>query len=215
MKNFNFKMNDVKNVCQVLIQHPTKTKVIDTLILTNLVSIEHNGTNEMVWTSIDYNLCENFGFKLNNIEELQDKYNEEFDFLINHFNVKSEDFYIEWQDKARISGYITDGRGDTQRCDDYPLFQDNAGIFAKEVQAKGRYALARLSQQMQMLNGDWEPDWFNDCEKFIIYSYLGEFLVGEVGKAKSFLAFKTSSDAKLFLKKEIDAIIIANKANFI
>jgi hypothetical protein len=41
MKNFNFKMNDVKNVCQVLIQHPTKIKVIDTLILTNLVSIEH------------------------------------------------------------------------------------------------------------------------------------------------------------------------------
>jgi hypothetical protein len=51
-----------------------------------------------------------------------------------------------WQDKARISGYITDGRGDTQRCDDYPLFQDNAGIFAKEVQAKGRYALALKCQ---------------------------------------------------------------------
>jgi hypothetical protein len=86
-------MNDVKNVCQVLIQHPTKTKVIDTLILTNLVSIEHLGTNEMVWASIDYNLCENFGFKLNNIEELQDKYNEEFDFLITYFDIKSEDFY--------------------------------------------------------------------------------------------------------------------------
>jgi hypothetical protein len=45
---------------------------------------------------------------LNNIEELQDKYNEEFDFLIAHFNIKSEDFYVEWQDKARISGYITE-----------------------------------------------------------------------------------------------------------
>ena len=215
MKNFNFKMNDVKNVCQVLIQHPTKTKVIDTLILTNLVSIEHNGTNETVWASIDYNLCENYGFKVNNIEELQDKYNKEFNFVITYFNVKSKDFYIDWKDKARISGYIADEKGVALKCDDYPLCDSNEGIFATEEQAKGRYALARLSQQMQMLNGDWEPDWFNDCEKFIIYSYLGEFLVGEVGKAKSFLAFKTSSDAKLFLKKEIDAIIIANKANFI
>jgi hypothetical protein len=41
------------------------------------------------------------------------------------------------------------------------------------------------------------------------------YLVGEVGKTKSFLAFKTKNDAKLFLKKEIDAIIVADKANFI
>jgi hypothetical protein len=55
-------------------------------------SIEHLGTNEMVWASIDYNLCENYGFKVNNIEELQDKYNKEFDFVITYFNVKSKDF---------------------------------------------------------------------------------------------------------------------------
>jgi hypothetical protein len=67
-----------------------------------------------------------------------------------------------------VNFFFQEKLGDTQRCDDYPLFQDNARIFAKEVQAKGRYALARLSQQMQMLNGDWEPEWSSTCEKFII-----------------------------------------------
>jgi hypothetical protein len=63
-----------------------------------------------------------------NIEELQDKYNKEFDFVITYFNVKSKDFYIDWKDKARISGYITDEKGVAIKCDDYPLCGSNEGI---------------------------------------------------------------------------------------
>jgi hypothetical protein len=62
---------------------------------------------------------------VNNIDELQDKYNKEFDFVITYFNVKSDDFYVEWKDKARISGYIADEKGVAIQCDDYPLCDSN------------------------------------------------------------------------------------------
>jgi hypothetical protein len=63
-------------------------------------------------------------------------------------------------------------------CVPFPRAEKHSNIFHKKSQAVGSLALAKLTQQLADVNGDWEPDWGDENEsKYCIYRSSDEYKV--------------------------------------
>ena len=51
--------------------------------------------------------------------------------------------------------------------------------------------MAQLSQLMKAYNGNWEPDWADDQNKYIIYMSNNKVFSDHYSKRYHFLAFKS------------------------
>jgi hypothetical protein len=59
----------------------------------------------------------------------------------------------------KISGYYVNKDSKIVGCVPFPRVEKHSNIFHKKSQAVGSLNLARLTQQLADVNGDWEPDW--------------------------------------------------------
>jgi hypothetical protein len=58
-----------------------------------------------------------------------------------------------------LTGYRVNSFSEVYAACNYDRNCTTINFFAKESQAEGSLALAKLSQQLADVNGDWEPDW--------------------------------------------------------
>jgi len=95
---------------------------------------------------------------------------------------------------------------DPTECADKPT--NTSVVFHTDDQARASAALARLSQQLARVNGDWKPDWNNGevSKSFISQVREGEFEIDWSYCTYHFLSFERRGQAGRFLEANIDLI---------
>ena len=133
-----------------------------------------------------------------------------YDFVQDGLDIKFVKQNGSWDSKDKISGYYVNKDSKVVGCVPFPRAEKHSNIFHKKSQAVGSLALARLTQQLADVNGDWEPDWTDGNEsKYCIYRSSDKYKVFCSDVEPEFLAFKTEEDAEEFLKANIKEIKLA------
>lgn len=122
---------------------------------------------------------------------------------------KEDKLPTKWEDLKIISGFLVAHNCDTRISNNYPSCDqklDNRNVFATEEQAQASIALAQLSQLKKAYNGDWEPDWLSNEEKYCIFLRPKDIYSYTAINSPTFLAFKTAKLRDEFLKNFKDLI---------
>ena len=92
---------------------------------------------------------------------------------------------------------------------DYICNYSEKGTYKIEKQAKSALAYAQLTQLMALpeYNGDWVPDWDDDCEaKYVIGRYSDNIKLNRYSKIYYPISFKTKEIRDKFLDNNLDLL---------
>ena len=115
----------------------------------------------------------------------------------------------EWESKfigKEIKGYystnskILEAKGNcSSRCKD---------IFRTEKQAKSALAYAQLTQLMALpeYNGDWVPDWSDDCIKYTIERWINNLALCTRKNSFENIFFKSEEIRDKFFENNLDLL---------
>ena len=127
----------------------------------------------------------------------------------------------EWESMfvgGKIKGYFIDhdessiiffDSEESQFIDDDGISSDCKNIFKTEKQAKSALAYAQLTQLMALpeFNGDWVPDWSDDCEeKYIIKRVRNSIESYTFSNAHHHISFKSKEIRDKFLDNNFDLL---------
>lgn len=106
-----------------------------------------------------------------------------------------------WNDLPDISGYYIMENGKIG-CEEGGVEDtgDAHGIFATEKQVQSALNMAMLSQLMKAYNGDWEADWTDKSDKFVIDRCGNDLKEAVYNTIYHFLTFRTSELRDRFLR---------------
>ena len=121
-----------------------------------------------------------------------------------------ESVQVKWESCGQINGFWV-GHGCNPVVADFPYRTGtHKDIFRTSEQCEGSVALAMLSQQLDIANKGWKPDWDSRDEYRYSISYPNsgnnDFLVLLDVVSHKFLTFKREEVAEEFLKTNIDLI---------
>ncbi|VVM18753.1 hypothetical protein BSPWISOXPB_4418 [uncultured Gammaproteobacteria bacterium] len=185
-KEFEFKMNEYKDVIHVFID--SREKPVDSIHF-----MEHNdrGQDTMVSGWIPQNCdVDNMLCRLSSTtDEIKEFYNNNYDKICDV--VCPEELLKE------------------------AMYDDRFGIVHTHDQATGVVAFCYATHILARVNQGWEPDWTAPNSKWCVQSVKCKIVVKRVFYTSCFLAFETEKKAELFLKEYKQLIVNLSNAGII
>lgn len=96
-----------------------------------------------------------------------------------------------WLNIGKIAGYYVSDHSEIYKNTEKTTSESHQNLFATEKQAKSALAMAQLSQLMKVYNGDWNPNWRGQENKYIIMPHSNTIHKGDRNFQQYFLAFKS------------------------
>lgn len=125
--------------------------------------------------------------------------------------IKNEKWFKElpnwpksWKELKEISGYYVDINSEPEYCSSLIAENSNKSTFTTEKFIKHSIAEAQLSQIAKAMNGDWEPDWTEESDKYVIDRYKNNLKIGVYLYAYYPIVFKTEEMAEFSLEHHYD-----------
>lgn len=116
---------------------------------------------------------------------------------------------MKWEDIKEIDGYYIDTDSNIRYYKTLNNKEINKNIFPTKEYAEASLALAQLLQLRQAWIGDWQPDYNNSSNKFVIHVTKDTIGTDIMLYSQNLLSFPTFKLTHLFLETFRDLLEIA------
>ena len=209
MKEFEFKMNEYKDVMYIFVDE--NKPPIDTALL---VEYKKDDGEEILstWMPKSYDVQIMAGLIFIGADDIKEFYNDNYDKILELIYPKSM-----LQKPLVIDGFYLDSEtGGIEQTGLAYYKKGGFGVTYSYEQAEGIVAFCELTQILPVFNEGWEPTWKREKDiKWCIIRVDDRYYVVDKYYERHLLAFKTKEKAELFLKLKKPLVIALSDAGII